>query len=276
MAAPTTAFSKGTLDCPVLSVKNLVGQIYLMRMHCPAIAQQVLPGQFINIKVNNEFIPFLRKPFSVCRREAQKGWIEVVWKIVGKGTQIMANDHAGESIHVLGPLGKGYRIDSGLRHALLVAGGLGVAPLPFLCEELLKHRKPVEIFLGAKSRCELSFVEEFQEMGVQVSVATEDGSVGKKGLVTELLTERLAQHPALKNGTFFGCGPAGLLNRMTQISEELKMECQIAIETMMGCGFGICVGCPVRVRNPQAGENPYKLTCVDGPVFDAREVLLDG
>jgi dihydroorotate dehydrogenase electron transfer subunit len=276
MTAIATEFSKGQFDCPVLSIKNLVGEIYLMRMHCPAIAQQVLPGQFINIKVNNEFIPFLRKPFSVCRRDAKKGWLEVVWKIVGKGTQIMANFQAGESINVIGPLGKGYHIAADLPVALLVAGGLGVAPLPFLCEELLKQRKPVELFLGAKSHHELSFVEEFQEMGANVFVATEDGSVGKKGLVTELLMERLAQQPSLKNGTFFGCGPTGLLNRMTQISADLNMQCQIAIETMMGCGFGICVGCPVRIRNPRTGESPYKLTCIDGPVFDAREVLLDG
>ncbi len=266
----------GFFECPILSVNNLSDAIYLMRLYSPTIAKNSYPGQFVNIKVNDEFIPLLRKPFSVCRRDAKNGWFEVLWKIVGKGTEVMSRLQSGEQVNVLGPLGHGFTISKDLELAILIGGGLGVAPLPFLCVELLKAGKKVEVFLGAKSAHELAFVDEFLQMGVEVFITTEDASVGEQGLITELLIERLKQKSRPGKVTFFSCGPTGFLNSMIRVSENFNIAGQMAIETMMGCGFGICVGCPVRVRDPQPGERLYKLTCVDGPVFDAREVILHG
>ncbi|MFQ6112671.1 MAG: FAD-binding oxidoreductase, partial [bacterium] len=182
-------FLKGIFNCPVIFVKNLVGEIYLMRLHCPPMAKIVTPGQFVNIKVNNDLIPLLRKPFSVCRRHASKGWIEILWKTVGRGTEIMAGYKAGEKVNVLGPLGRGFYIPPDMQVALLVGGGLGVAPLPFLCEEVLGSGKSAFVFLGAKSADELSLMDVFQHMGAEVFTATEDGSEGKCGLVTDFLTD---------------------------------------------------------------------------------------
>ncbi|MFQ5824985.1 MAG: dihydroorotate dehydrogenase electron transfer subunit [bacterium] len=247
-----------------------------MRMECPYLAKIVEPGQFINIKVNNEFIPLLRKPFSVCRRNIDEGWIEVLWKIVGKGTEIMAGYRAGDVVNVLGPLGRGFYMPPDMHYALLVGGGLGVAPLLFLCEEILKAGKSVLVFLGAKSVDELTFIDVFLQMDVEVYFATEDGSKGKSGLVTDLIIEYLKQEKDLNRRHIFSCGPVGLLNKMIKISDEFNLEGQISIETMMGCGFGICMGCPVRVRGEQTGGGLFKLACVDGPVFNAREVWLDG
>ena len=267
---------KGIFDCPILAVKNLVGEIYLMRMSCPAIAQNAVPGQFVNIKVNNEFVPFLRKPFSVCRRNEKEGWIEVLWKIVGKGTEIMSRYQRNEIVNIVGPLGRGYDIPPDLQTALLVGGGLGVAPLPFLCEEVRKLGKSVEVFLGAKSENELSMVEAFKDLGVEVYLTTEDGSLGKSGLVTEILRERLNELMSLQGVYLYSCGPNPFLQAMMNFSEERGIVGEVAIETMMGCGFGICVGCPVRVRDGRAGEGLFKLTCIDGPVFNTTEILLDG
>lgn len=267
---------RGIFYCPILSVRNLIGEIFLMRLQCPDIAKIIEPGQFINIKVNNELIPLLRKPFSVCRRNSEEGWIEVLWKVVGEGTKIMAGYKAGESVNVLGPLGRGFNIPPNMHTALLVGGGLGVAPLPFLCEELLKVGKTVVVFLGAKSINDLSFIDVFQHMGVKVYITTEDGSKGKRGLVTDFLKEYLIQKKTLIQAHLFSCGPTGLLNEMIKISEEFSLEGQISIETMMGCGFGICMGCPVQVREGQSGGGLYKLACLDGPVFNALEVVLDG
>lgn len=267
--------TKGIFECPILSVKNLVGDIYLIRMACPAVAQNVVPGQFVNIKVNNEFVPFLRKPFSVCRRSEKEGWIEILWKIVGKGTEIMSRYQRNDFVNIVGPLGRGYDIPPDLQTALLVGGGLGVAPLPFLCEEAQKLEKSVEVFLGAKSENELSMVEAFRTLGVEVYLSTEDGSLGKRGLVTEILLQRLNQMPSLAGVYLYSCGPNPFLQAMMNISEERGIGGEVAIETMMGCGFGICVGCPVRVRNGKAGEGLFKLACLDGPVFNAAEILLD-
>lgn len=267
---------RGFFDCPILSVQNLSGAIYLMRLHSPVIPQNAHPGQFVNLKVNDEFTPLLRKPFSVCRRDAAAGWFEVLWKIVGKGTEVMSRLQAGGQINVLGPLGHGFKISPDLELAILVGGGLGVAPLPFLCDELLKMGKKVEVFLGAKTENELALVDEFLQMGVEVFITTEDGSIGHQGLITELLVERLTQRSLPERVNFFSCGPTGFLNSMILLSQNFGIPGQMAIETMMGCGFGICVGCPVRVRDPQPGERLYKLTCIDGPVFDAQEVILHG
>jgi len=267
---------KGFHDCPILSIKNLSGAIYLMRLHSTVIAQNAHPGQFVNLKVNDEFIPLLRKPFSVCRRDAAAAWFEVLWKIVGKGTEVMSRLQVGGQINVLGPLGQGFTISPDLELAILVGGGLGVAPLPFLCDELLKMGKKVEVFLGAKSERELALVDEFLQMGVEVFITTEDGSIGGQGLITELLIECLRQKRLPERTSFYSCGPTGFLNSMIRITENFNIAGQMAIETMMGCGFGICVGCPVRVRDPQPGEQLYKLTCIDGPVFDVREVILHG
>lgn len=267
--------SKGIFDCRILSVRNMIGDIYLMRLACPTIARKVQPGQFVNIKVNDEYVPLLRKPFSVCRRNAQEGWIEVLWKIVGKGTKILSGYRGGEVINIIGPLGQGYDIPPDLQTALLVGGGLGVAPLPFLCEELQKSGKNVEVFLGAKSVNELSMVDAFKELGVEVFLATEDGSQGKQGLVTDIFLKRLNQMQSTAGGHFYSCGPNPFLRAMMRISEERGIPGQIAIETMMGCGFGICVGCPVRVRDGKSGGGTFMLTCIDGPVFNVTEILLD-
>ncbi len=263
---------KGIFHCPVIFVRNLVGEIYVMRMQCPTIAKIVEPGQFINIKVNDELIPLLRKPFSVCRRSAEEGWIEILWKVVGKGTEIMTRYEADDMVNILGPLGRGFYIPPEIEEALLVGGGLGVAPLPFLCEEILRSGKTTRVFLGAKSTNELSLIEVFQQMGVEVFIATEDGSEGTPGLVTDILIEYLNQSDKVTRKHLFSCGPTGLLNNMIKITEKFHIEGQISIETMMGCGFGICMGCPVAVAN----GNRFKLACLDGPVFNAREVRLDG
>ncbi len=267
--------AKGIYDCEVLSNHNLVGQIFLMRLHCPEIAASCTPGQFVNIKVNTELIPLLRKPFSICRRNAGQGWFEVLWKIVGKGTQIMSRSLPGDIFSVIGPLGLGYRLPETHTRAILVGGGLGVAPLPFLCEELLKREVQVQTFLGAWSKDDLSMLDLFEEWRVPTVVTTEDASFGRQGLVTEPLAERLQELREEARPEVFSCGPHAMLRSVTAICENFGVPAQISIETMMGCGFGICVGCPVRLRTPAPDGQLYKLTCMDGPVFDATEITLN-
>lgn len=245
-----------------------------MRLRCPPVAETALPGQFVNIKVNQELTPLLRKPFSICRRSRQHGWIEVLWKIVGKGTEIMSRFQPGQSVNLIGPLGRGFTLASSQTRALLVGGGLGVAPLPFLCEELLADNIEVEVFLGARTAAELSMVGFFEEREVPVRFATEDGSAGHRGLVTELVLNRLASLSRPEQAHIYSCGPTGFLNAMMSISATHGIPGQVSIETIMACGFGICVGCAVRTRDPKPGKPQYKLTCIDGPVFEAGEISL--
>ncbi|MFQ5648826.1 MAG: dihydroorotate dehydrogenase electron transfer subunit [bacterium] len=263
-------------DCAVLSIENLSGDVYCMRLAGRHIAHQCSPGQFVNLKVTQQYIPFLRKPFSVCRRDKEAGWFEILWKIVGTGTAAMARAKPGDTFNVIGPLGRGYREPQNMTTAILVGGGLGIAPLLFLCEELRRNGVHVEVFFGARSASDLAMVDVFQEMDVTVTITTEDGSAGTRGVITEALIERLNTGFDIERVHLFSCGPTRFLQSMIHITETFGIEGQIAIETMMACGFGICVGCPVRAREPKPGEKQYKLTCIEGPVFGAREVVLDG
>jgi len=268
---------KGVYDGRVVFVRNLIGKIFLMRLSCPEIAAAAQPGQFVNVKVNRELIPLLRKPFSVCDSDPAAGSFDLLFKVIGKGTQALSVLKQDDIVNVIGPLGHGYDISTGTHAALLVAGGLGVAPLPLLCKRLLQQGTPVEIYLGARVAHELALVQTLAKLGpAVVVVTTEDGSVGERGLVTDTLERKLTSLEDASGYEIYSCGPAGLLRRVGEISEQFGLDSQVAIETMMGCGFGICMGCPVRMRHVGPGEVPYKLTCVDGPVFHAKDILIHG
>ncbi len=260
--------------CPVLAIDRLATDIYLMRLGAPELAQQVRAGQFVNIKVGDTLIPLLRKPFSVCRADPENGWVEVLWEVVGTGTRLLAQYRRGDRVNVLGPLGRPFDLAVTAERALLVAGGLGVAPFPILCEELLAADKRVEVFFGARTAEALVMVNVFRERGVDVFTATEDGSAGWKGLVTEPLERRLGAEANRENLHLFSCGPIGFLKRMIEIMEAYRVEGQVSIETMMACGFGICVGCAVRARTPDNAVR-YRLACVEGPAFNARSIVFD-
>jgi dihydroorotate dehydrogenase electron transfer subunit len=218
----------------------------------------------------------LRRPFSICRRDRRDGWIEVLWKVVGQGTRILAGRRAGEIIDVLGPLGRSFRIAPQRSRALLIGGGLGVAPLPFLCEELLAADVTVEVYLGARTATELACVDLFEEMGVRVDLSTDDGSLGRRGFVTEAVEERLQGLGDLGGVWLYGCGPEAMLARVDDMALRWQVTGQISVETMMGCGFGICMGCALPARGGEVGGGLYKLACIDGPVFEAGEVVLSG
>ncbi len=267
--------TKIIVDCPVLAFDTLGAEIHSMRLHCPEIAKSARPGQFVNLKVGTEFAPMLRRPFSVCRRDRLEGWFEVMWKVIGQGTRAMSRLRPGDSVSVIGPLGRGYIQPADLKLAVLVGGGIGVAALPLLCEDFQQAGIEVEVFLGARNGDELALSGYFKDTGASVVLATEDGSIGTRGLITAPLLERLAALTKPANTHLFSCGPHGFLKAMVQITEETGVAGQIAIETMMGCGFGICVGCAVRCRNPRPDKKKYKLACLDGPVFDAQEIVLD-
>jgi len=245
-----------------------------MRLACLPIARHAHPGQFVNLKISDGLVPLLRKPFSVCRRNAAGGWFEILWKIVGAGTRMMSKYRRGDSVNVLGPLGKGFFLPAGTERAILVGGGLGVAPLPFLCEELLQAGVQAEVFLGTRGQNELCMVDFFEAAGAQVVIATEDGSSGCRGKVTEPLLEEIRRSRNLASTYLFSCGPTAFLKAMIDITETFAVGGQVSLETMMGCGFGICVGCPVQRKKRRPDEARFQLTCIDGPVFDAREVEL--
>jgi len=266
----------------VLTNDEVGRDIFLMRLHAPEIAARVQPGQFVNVEVHAQtqhgafalpsaLCPLLRRPFSVCEADRQNGTISIIWKIIGRGTHVLAQHQPASILSIIGPLGQGYDLSNLRGPIALVAGGVGVAPLPILGMELASRQIAFEVFLGARASHELWGEREFARLGGRVNLATDDGSRGVKGFVTQLLAPWLQEHrntPA----QIFACGPMPMLAAIAKLCLAARVEAQLAIETMMGCGFGICMGCPVVPAAGVEKNGRYYLACLDGPVFSAAAI----
>ena len=208
-------------------------------------------GQFINIKLDGLY---LRRPISVYDRDEQS--VTIIYKVVGKGTQLMSEMKVGEVLDVLTGLGNGYDTSLCKEHAVLLGGGVGVPPLYMLCKQLLSENKKVSVVLGFNTKSEVFCEDDFKALGADVTVTTVDGSYGVKGFVTDALPENYDH--------FFTCGPEPMLKA---VYRSTKTSGQMSFEERMGCGFGACMGCSCKTI---AG---YKRICKDGPVMLKEEIL---
>ena len=234
----------------------------------------------------------LRRPFSfadVTTRD-DKTSAEILYCVVGPASLRMTTLSAGDSVSVIGPLGNGFSVPEGKKTAILVAGGMGAGPLQHLAKILTEDFPDVDViaFAGAKTSEELPFekrldkiaqqlefsLPEFAKYGVKSLVATDDGSAGFAGLVTDCLLEWLGKSDfAGENMVIYSCGPEVMLARMADIAKKKNIDCQVSMERRMACGIGICQSCAVECRVAGSAETIYKLCCEDGPVFDSKEVV---
>ena len=353
-------------------IKNIevTKNYYKIALSSSWIAQAAKPGQFLQVRVADNYEPLLRRPFSIHRvgyrlsvigyrpqtaKPGKPNTIEILYEVVGKGTQILSQKKRGEYLDIIGPLGNGFdykspldfargrqvtpRLRSGQaghpstslgagRSQVLVAGGMGVAPLMFLAEKITGHKvtksvrseaqpprrgqsHKLKVLIGAKSKDQILCEKEFQRLGCEVKIATDDGSRGFKGKVTDLLKKILVTgHPStssfsklrtslgasksqvtgqklatcdLRLATIYACGPRPMLKEISRISKEYKIPAQISLEEHMACGIGACLGCVVKTQYSipacrQARRNTqyrfqYKRVCKEGPVFDSQEVI---
>ncbi len=235
-----------------------------------------LPGQFVMVKLDNGYAPLLRRPFSIHRLiDPGDGFagIELLYKMVGPTTVQMGGMRPGDTLSLLGPLGRGFTVPSGPARVALVGGGIGIAPLVFLASGLItgSHMPDsIRVFLGGRSEADLLCAGDFSEMQLQVSTTTDDGSAGEKGLVTGPLERALA---AGDIQMVYACGPVGMLKGVATLAEKYKVACQVSIETIMACGMGACMGCAVKSKDLR--EDKRRHACLDGPVFDAGQIVLD-
>ncbi|HWP81149.1 MAG TPA: dihydroorotate dehydrogenase electron transfer subunit [Bacteroidota bacterium] len=243
--------------------REIAEGIYALRFRSPLIAKQARPGQFVNIRVDEGIDPLLRRPFSVSR--TVDGTAEVVFNVVGVGTRILSEKRAGEFLDILGPLGHPWEYTTGFDIALIVAGGLGVAPVPILTDFLLREEKNIITFLGARTS---SWVAPLNMKNLHI--ATEDGSKGLRGTVVELVSDYLSSHN-VERPKIFGCGPTRMMKALSDLAISKDIPCELLLEGEMACGIGICQGCPVEVVN---GEKRYELICTQGPAFDCRHIIL--
>jgi len=246
----------------VIEKKILSDQIILVTFRSEELAKNAKPGQFVNVRVSETCYPYLRRPFSYCDVEGDT--FKLMFTIFGQGTKILANAPIGSKFDVIGPLGNGFNLNDDFENAILVGGGLGIAPFPFFTRSL-NEKKKVYTYLGARSK---DFIVTYGLKNFQI--ATDDGSLGYHGNVVELLRKDLEKNVFDGKVKIFSCGPTPMLKALKQLSEEFDINCEVSTEEAMACGFGICQGCPVEL----ADSSGYKLVCKDGPVFNVKEIKL--
>ncbi len=238
---------------------------FRLTLEAPWIAEHASPGQFIHVLPPGRQ-DMLRRPFSIMTASAPTGRIHVIYRVVGEGTALLASSKSGDKLDVIGPLGNGFPIDAG-HPAVLVGGGLGIPPLVFLANELGKPR----VFLGAKDAGTLVCAEYFRELEIETCLATEDGSVGFEGIVTEAIADL---NDFDEESVVYACGPIPMLKTVGEWSADSGFKCYVSLENKVGCGIGICLGCSIPIRE-EDGSIHYERVCCDGPVFDASRVAFD-
>ncbi len=227
-------------------------------LQCERVVEEANPGQFIQVRVGDGFYPFLSRPFSIADIDPSKNALRIAFKVRGEGTSLLSKKGVGEFLEILGPLGKPCPIPEGGK-TLLVGGGIGAAPLLFLTRVIgrVREKRP-DFILGAKTKRELVLLREIEALSNHLEIATEDGSYGKEGLVTDLLEGK-------RYNTIFACGPLEMLKRIKEMN--LPSEIYGFFETRMGCGTGLCFSCAIKKRG-----GGYLRVCRDGPVFNLEEI----
>ena len=253
--------------CKVISQREIAESIYEITLQGELTSEMGEPGQFVHLKVSEGTDPLLRRPISIAFIEKEKKQFTMIYRKEGRGTTLLANKKPDEGVDVLGPLGNGFPVHeaSSGDTALLVGGGIGVPPLYELSRQLVKKRVKVIHILGFYTKAAVFYEAEFAELG-DTFVATVDGTFGYQGFVTDVIRSY-----GIDFNLLYACGPTPMLRALEQSFPTKKVF--LSLEERMGCGIGACFACVCHT-----GENPtgheYKKVCVDGPVFQAGEVVI--
>jgi dihydroorotate dehydrogenase electron transfer subunit len=247
----------------ITSMNCVKGDMYVMAFDSPSIASRARPGQFVNIRVNDSTSPLLRRPFSISRLVGST--VEILFQRIGLATHFMAGRRPGDTFDVLGPLGNNFHYDAPCDTAILVAGGVGIAPMPFLTDYLVTGGRKIRTFLGARSKENL-----YTSHLHNIVIATDDGSQGYHGTVIDLLRKEMKGQP-VENIRIYACGPTSMLKALSVFAHETGIPSEASLEGEMGCGIGLCQGCPVEMAD---GEKRYQLVCNEGTVFPLTSIRL--
>ncbi|HCF71192.1 MAG TPA: dihydroorotate dehydrogenase electron transfer subunit [Syntrophomonas sp.] len=250
----------------VITDNRQVGQdLFVMEFCLPALAKLCKPGQFVHVLLNRQADPLLRRPLSLFDVDQAEGIIRLLYRVVGRGTELLAQKKMGDTIEVMGPLGTGFSLCQKAK-AVLVGGGVGIAPLVYLARMLSEKGCQVQVLHGAANKDQLVAASYLDYPGIELWTATMDGSIGFKGLVTELLQEQV--DPS-KCDFIYTCGPEPMMAAVSEYARQNHISGEVSLEENMACGVGACLGCARKLKPED--ENLVKV-CKDGPVFDIKAV----
>jgi len=267
----------------VLVNRKIASKTLLIRLEAPALARAIRPGQFVMVRLAGATDPLLGRPFAlydtVLDANGEAVAVDIVYLVVGKMTGLLAAARPGDRVDVWGPLGSGFPDLSGIGHVGLVAGGIGQTPFLAYVRDLLGSRgcggRPpcrqcqcVSLFYGVRTAELVACVDDFRAANATVHLATEDGTIGFHGFVTQLLEQHLS--PAGPRH-LVGCGPEPMLHALADLAQRHGIPCHVSLETPMACGVGICFSCVAKIRTGDGWD--YRRACVEGPVFDAASVM---
>jgi len=271
---PLTSQPVYNVCLPVLSNREIVPEIFLLALEEPRLAAAARPGQFVMCSIPLLKDPLLPRPFAVFNAEGSR--FEIVYKRVGKGTALLADMGPGEVLRVIGPLGNEFPRPDPSAKALVLAGGIGIASVHYLLLRLLKGDGPPPTLLyGVRSSKELVPLEHLERSGLLLHIATEDGGRGVKGMVIDLLSTALEEGAGISGAdtVAFVCGPVPMMKAVARKMANLEIKAYSSLESRMACGYGVCQGCVVPLRDEKEPKGIlYRKVCTDGPVFSAEEI----
>lgn len=251
----------GQALCPIVYKKEIAKGFFDFWIVNEKFAGLAKAGQFVQVLCQGHT---LRRPISICEID-KGGALRLVFEVRGEGTRWMSSLDVGDSLDIIAPLGNGFELGDASKRAVFVGGGIGVPPL---LEAAKHYGQNAFVVLGFRTAAAAILESDFVKLGCKVRVATQDGSLGFKGLVTDILKQELAGE---KFDMMYSCGPIPMLREVSRLAQQHDIQCQVSLEQRMACGVGACLGCSVAVKDGKGGTT-YKNVCKDGPVFNSREV----
>lgn len=260
----------------ITDIRKLSHDIYLMSIRSEFTVSNAKPGQFVNIRCCEGINALLRRPISICSINAADGTFDIAFQVKGTGTGILAEKKPGDVIDIISPLGTPFDISGEFNKIAVVGGGIGVFPLLFLLQKKCNAERTV--FLGFRNKEAAVMLEEFEASSEKLIISSDDGSVGRKGFITEEFENSLSLSLSLSlnSGNYdivYACGPAPMLKKVAAAAAARGIRCQVSLEQRMGCGIGACLVCTCKIKKNDDWE--YKFVCSDGPVFWADEVIFE-
>lgn len=252
----------------VEEIKKICQDVYRITVRSEYISSNAAPGQFVNVKCCEGLNTLLRRPVSICTVNREAATFDLVFQVKGKGTGYLSRIEKNEEINIIGPLGRSFHLSDEYGKIAVIGGGIGIFPLLFLLQSVEKAQKTA--FLGFRDKNAIVLEDEFRKAADTVHISTDDGSIGYRGMVTDLLKMSLNEN---KYDIIYACGPVPMLREVSKTAYNASIRCQVSLEQRMGCGIGACLVCACKTRTGDGWD--YSHVCKDGPVFWSSEVIFD-